>query len=100
MVTLEISNTQHGVPSPTLLGYHVNPGHLHCRFFRRLPLLAAEVVPGGTWHGDTQQQKEKTVILPPFWAAGPAGGWGRGAFAESKFGEKAIISPGQRFDLL
>ena len=39
-------------------------------------------------HGDSQQQKEKTVILPPFWAARPVAWF---AFAESKFREKAIM---------
>ena len=42
-------------------------------------------------------QKEKTVTLPPFWAARPAAWF---AFAESKFREKAIISQRRRFDLL
>ncbi len=39
-------------------------------------------------HGNALQ-KEKTVTLPPFWAARPAAWF---AFAESKFREKAIIS--------
>jgi hypothetical protein len=47
-------------------------------------------------HGDAWQ-KEKTVTLPPFWAARPAAWF---AFAESKFREKAIISQRRRFDLL
>jgi hypothetical protein len=47
-------------------------------------------------HGDALQ-KEKTVILPPFWVASPAAWF---AFAESKFREKAIISQWRRFDLL
>jgi len=47
-------------------------------------------------HGNALQ-KEKTVTLPPFWAARPAAWF---AFAESKFREKAIISQRRRFDLL
>ncbi len=47
--------------------------------------------------GDAQQQKEKIVILPPFWVARPVA-WL--AFAESKFREKAIIFQRRRLDLL
>jgi hypothetical protein len=47
-------------------------------------------------HGDALQ-KEKTVILPPFWVARPAAWF---AFAESQFREKAIIFQRRRFDLL
>jgi hypothetical protein len=48
-------------------------------------------------HGDALQQKEKTIILPPFWAARPVSLF---AFAESKLNEKTIISQRRRFDLL
>jgi hypothetical protein len=48
-------------------------------------------------HGDSQQQKERSVILPPFWITRPAAWF---VFAESKFREKAIISQRRRFDLL
>jgi len=40
-------------------------------------------------HGDTQQQKEKSMILPPFWAARSAVLF---ALAESSFWEKVVIS--------
>jgi hypothetical protein len=40
-------------------------------------------------HGVTQQQKEKTVILPPFWQLGWRRPWF--AFAESKFRKKAMV---------
>jgi hypothetical protein len=47
-------------------------------------------------HGDGLQ-KEKTVILPPYWAARLAAWF---AFAEGKFREKDIISQWRRFDVL
>jgi hypothetical protein len=48
-------------------------------------------------HGDTQQQKEKLVILPPFWSVKSAA-WL--AIAESKFIEKIVVSEWGQFDLL
>jgi hypothetical protein len=40
-------------------------------------------------HGDTQEQKEKTVILPPFWAVRLSAWF---AFTESKFRKKAMVT--------
>jgi hypothetical protein len=48
-------------------------------------------------HGDSNLQKEKTVILPPFWAAWPAAWF---AYAKSKFRKKAVTSQQRRFDFL
>jgi hypothetical protein len=42
----------------------IDPHCLCCHFFSHIPLPAELLVLGRTW-----QQKEKTVILPPFWAA-------------------------------
>jgi hypothetical protein len=48
-------------------------------------------------HGDSPQQGEKSVILPPFWTTRPAAWF---IFVESKFREKNIISQRRRFDFL
>jgi hypothetical protein len=47
--------------------------------------------------GQQGQEREKTVVLPPFWASRPAAWF---AFAESKFRQKAVDSQRKMFDLL
>jgi hypothetical protein len=55
------------------------------------------------WHlqpdlpGFQQQEKDRTVTLPPFWTRRPAAWF---AFAEIKFREKSVDKQARNFDLL
>jgi hypothetical protein len=96
MVTLEIRNTQHGVPRSVLPGYHVNPGHLRHRFFRRLSLPAATLVTGGTWRCPATEGEDSH--LDTFLGGQAGGGVGR-LLLRANSGSRPS-SPWQRFVLL